>query len=144
LYIWTSVLLIRGTSQFHAYVKYRRHFCVEWVQLKWEVIVRFVDIVGIDDHYCLIYLFIMQSFSYFAWICRNRRNQVLFLLQNGEMCFYTAKQGFNSRLILLYKSLSQNLHRYFNEKKMNNLYTIGLGKVVLFYLFELTMFLRIL
>jgi hypothetical protein len=24
-------------------------FCVLWVQLKWEMIVRFVDICGIDD-----------------------------------------------------------------------------------------------
>jgi hypothetical protein len=26
-------------------------FCVQWDQLRWEVIVRFVDIGGIDDHH---------------------------------------------------------------------------------------------
>jgi hypothetical protein len=25
-------------------------FCVQWVQLRWEVIIRFVDIGGINDH----------------------------------------------------------------------------------------------
>jgi hypothetical protein len=25
---------------------------VQWVQLRWEVIVRFIDIGGIDDHHC--------------------------------------------------------------------------------------------
>jgi hypothetical protein len=28
-------------------------FCIQWVQLRWEVLVRFVDIGGIDDHHCL-------------------------------------------------------------------------------------------
>jgi hypothetical protein len=28
-------------------------FCVPWVQLRWKVIVHFVDICGIDDHHCL-------------------------------------------------------------------------------------------
>jgi hypothetical protein len=36
---------------------FQRHmswsFCVQWVQLRWETIVRFVDIGGIDDHHCL-------------------------------------------------------------------------------------------
>ena len=30
--------------------------CVQWVQLKWEFIVLFVDISGIDDHHCLNFL----------------------------------------------------------------------------------------
>ena len=29
-------------------------FSVHWVQLRWEVIDRFVDIGGIDDHHCFI------------------------------------------------------------------------------------------
>jgi hypothetical protein len=33
-------------------------FCLQWVQLRWEVIVRFVANGGIDDHYCLYFLFI--------------------------------------------------------------------------------------
>jgi len=36
---------------------FQRHmlwsFCVQWVQLRSEVIVRFVDIGGIDDNHCL-------------------------------------------------------------------------------------------
>jgi len=31
--------------------------CVQWVQLRREVIVRFVVIGGIDDHHCLNFLF---------------------------------------------------------------------------------------
>ena len=30
-------------------------FCVQWVQLRWELIVCFVDIGGIGDHHCLIF-----------------------------------------------------------------------------------------
>ena len=30
---------------------------VQWVQLRWEMIVRFDDIGGIDDHHCLNFLF---------------------------------------------------------------------------------------
>ena len=33
-------------------------FCVQQVQLRCEMIVRFVDIGGIDDYHCLIFLFI--------------------------------------------------------------------------------------
>ena len=33
-------------------------FCVQRVQLRWEMIVRFVDIGGIDDYHCLNFLFI--------------------------------------------------------------------------------------
>jgi hypothetical protein len=32
--------------------------CVQWIQLRWEVIVRFVDIGEIDNHHCLNFLFI--------------------------------------------------------------------------------------
>ena len=31
--------------------------CIQWVQLRWEVIVRLVDIDGIDNHHCLSFLF---------------------------------------------------------------------------------------
>ena len=39
----------------------RGFFCVLWLQLKWEVIVRFVDtcIGEIDDHHCLNFIFII-------------------------------------------------------------------------------------
>jgi hypothetical protein len=36
-------------------------FCILWVQLRWELIVRFVDIGGIDDHHCLNFLFIRKN-----------------------------------------------------------------------------------
>ena len=43
-------------------------FCVQWVQLRWEVIVNFVDIGGINDHHCLNFLFIIKSYNqYFFW-----------------------------------------------------------------------------
>ena len=34
-------------------------FCVQWVQLRWEVTVHFVDIGEIIDHHCLNFLFII-------------------------------------------------------------------------------------
>ena len=38
---WISNVICRGLSS------------VQWVQSRWEVIVRFVDICWIDDHHCL-------------------------------------------------------------------------------------------
>ena len=35
--------------------------CVLCVQLRWEVIVHFVDICGIDDHHCLNFLFTVRK-----------------------------------------------------------------------------------
>jgi hypothetical protein len=32
----------------------RVFFCVQWVQLRWEVIVRFVDVGGIGDHKIIV------------------------------------------------------------------------------------------
>ena len=39
------------------HVIYRGHVGIQWVQL----IVRCVDIGGIDDHHCLIFLFIISA-----------------------------------------------------------------------------------
>ena len=36
-------------------------FCVQWVQFRWQVIVRFVDISRIVDHHCINFLFIMTE-----------------------------------------------------------------------------------
>ena len=36
-------------------------FCARWVQLRWEIIVPFVDIFRIDDHHCLNFLFIIWN-----------------------------------------------------------------------------------
>ena len=39
--------------------------CASWsfcVQVRWEAIVRFVDIGGIDDHHCLNFLFVIVYF----------------------------------------------------------------------------------
>ena len=38
-------------------------FCVQWVQLRREAIVCFVDIGGIDDHHCLKFLFINNVYN---------------------------------------------------------------------------------
>ena len=46
---WISNVICRGL------------FCVQWVQLRWEVIVGFLDIGGIDDHHCLNFLFINNN-----------------------------------------------------------------------------------
>ena len=35
------------------------YFCVQWVPLRWELIVRFVYVGGIGDHCCLNFLFIV-------------------------------------------------------------------------------------
>ena len=40
---------------------YHGLICVQWVQLRWEAIVRFVDIGRIGDHHCLIFLCIGNS-----------------------------------------------------------------------------------
>jgi len=32
--------------------------CFQWIQLRWEMIIRFADIGGIDDHHCLNFLFV--------------------------------------------------------------------------------------
>jgi hypothetical protein len=37
-------------------------YCIQWVQLRSEVVVRFVHIGGIDDHHCLNCLFIIVFF----------------------------------------------------------------------------------
>jgi hypothetical protein len=37
--------------------------CVQWVQLRWEVTVRFVD--GIDDHYCLSFRLTIVKITYY-------------------------------------------------------------------------------
>ena len=45
---------------------FQRHMlsvCVQWVQLRWEVIVRFVDIGGIDEHDCWNFPFITLHFK---------------------------------------------------------------------------------
>ena len=34
----------------------RGRLWVQWVQLRWEVILHFADICGIDDHHCLAFL----------------------------------------------------------------------------------------
>jgi hypothetical protein len=44
-------------------------FCVQWVQLRWEVIVCFVDIGGIDDHHCLHFLFVFSELRWEEVIC---------------------------------------------------------------------------
>jgi hypothetical protein len=41
-------------------------FCVQWLQLRWKVIVGFVDIGGIDDHHCLNFLFIIYT-KFILW-----------------------------------------------------------------------------
>jgi hypothetical protein len=45
-------------------------FCVQLIQLRWEGIVCFVDIGGIDDHHCLNFLFIM--YMYWQKITREK------------------------------------------------------------------------
>jgi hypothetical protein len=40
-------------------------FLVQWVQFRWYVIVRFLDIGGIDDHPCLNFLFITYLINLF-------------------------------------------------------------------------------
>jgi len=40
-------------------------------ELRWEVIAWFIDIVGIDDHHCLNFLFIFSHFTLTVIIIRN-------------------------------------------------------------------------
>jgi len=53
-----------------------RFFCVQWVLIRWEVIVRFVENGGIDDHHCLNFLFI-TSLS----------RKLFENIQHGVLCF---------------------------------------------------------
>ena len=45
---WISNVICRGL------------FCVQWVQLRWEVIVHFVDIGRIVNHHCFNFIFIIN------------------------------------------------------------------------------------
>ena len=58
-------------------------FCVQWVRLRWKVIVRFVNIGEIDDdHHCLNFLcmIVMHIFSsIISW--------GFFLISNGHQCY---------------------------------------------------------
>jgi hypothetical protein len=62
-------------------------YCVLWVQLRWEVIVSFVEIDGIDDRHCLNFLKIMSTQLDFLWkywiltIVNGYRNQYMFIFQ---------------------------------------------------------------
>ena len=41
------------------------------IELRWEVTAWFIDIVGIDDHHCLNFLFIFSHFTLTVIIIRN-------------------------------------------------------------------------
>ena len=43
-------------------------FYVQWVQLRWQIIVHFVDMFSIDDHHCLNFLFIIWNLMLSAGI----------------------------------------------------------------------------
>ena len=53
-------------------------FCVQWVQLRWDVIIRFVDIDGIVNHYCLYFLFIEHVWKYESLLINS---MILFSIQ---------------------------------------------------------------
>ena len=59
-------------------------FGVQWVQLGWELIVHLIDIGGIDGHYCLNFLYIIQLNKIWAitdsssWYTINRCNQTMY------------------------------------------------------------------
>jgi len=79
---WTVVLFVRGLwlSQARNWISNvicHGIYCVQWVQLRWEVIVRFVDNSGIDDHHCLNFLFIMMVWFRFNNISNISKSQLL-------------------------------------------------------------------
>ena len=49
------------------------HYCLNilfvFSELRWEVIVCFVDISGIDDHYCLNFLFVFSELRWKVIVC---------------------------------------------------------------------------
>jgi hypothetical protein len=51
--------------------------CVQWVQLRWEVIVCLVDIGGIDDHHCLNFLFINLKLIWLFILCRKEKHIIV-------------------------------------------------------------------
>ena len=69
---WISSVICRGI------------FCVQWVQLSWEVINGFVDIGGIDDHHCLYVIFITANYNQHQW------NIYCWLLFNVEWAIFHA------------------------------------------------------
>jgi hypothetical protein len=62
---------------------FQRHMswslCAQWVQLRWEVIIGFADIGGIDDHHYLHFLFI--TLVYFWCILYGQRLGVSFVVR---------------------------------------------------------------
>ena len=63
-------------------------FCIQWVQLRWEVFVCFADISGIDDHHCLNFLFIISEINIMIFHKRNDD----FILHILSMCFSMGKR----------------------------------------------------
>ena len=56
--------------------------CVQWVQLRWEVIVHFIDIGGIDDHHCLKILFIINKSDL------NTHDSISMIEYSCTLCWY--------------------------------------------------------
>ena len=54
-------------------------FCAQCVQIRWEVIVHFVDIGGIDDYHCLS----------FPFICDRRNDEEKSFILLDHMCLLT-------------------------------------------------------
>jgi hypothetical protein len=55
----------------------RALFCVQWVQLRRQVIVRFPFIGGIDEHHCWDFIFIIRIKSVYPILTKHRRQGLM-------------------------------------------------------------------
>jgi hypothetical protein len=74
-------------------------FCVQWVQLRWEVIVCFVDIGGIDDHQCLNFPFITN----FGRLIENQNPPTVI---NQDLWIFNEYSGRAAHMIEAFKKKS--------------------------------------
>jgi hypothetical protein len=81
--------------------------------MRGEVIVRFVDIGGIVDHHCLIFLFIIRTSTLRNVECLHRSIYIQYIFsQNRKVMPY-----------LTYPSLSETDNDYDNNIPVNNVHS---------------------
>jgi hypothetical protein len=73
-------------------------FCVRWIQLRWEAIVRFFYIGGIDDHHCLNFLLNNMAFQSLAFERIWWRLFLLFWAYLMKVIMSVSDEGYYERI----------------------------------------------
>jgi hypothetical protein len=66
----TFLCLLKASTRISSVIC-RHLFCVKWVQLRWEVVICFVDIGGIDGHHCLTFFSVRRKLSHLNLLLWN-------------------------------------------------------------------------